>query len=250
MSQHTINYITLQETDSTNNYLSSLCHTQQISELTTVSTSYQTAGKGQRGNSWNSVPGQNLLFSFVTFPAFLHVREQFILSQLISLVIKEVLSRYTNHICIKWPNDIYWKDRKICGILIENELMGSHINQCITGIGLNLNQTEFPSDIPNPVSLKQITGNDYEPQSVLQQIMELFAHYYQQIQQGDSNVWNNIANNYKHSLFRNNGFFPFIDANGLFTARIADVLPNGPLILIDENGERRQYMFKEVQYVL
>lgn len=245
-----INYITLQETDSTNNYLSTLCHTHQVSELTTVSTNYQTAGKGQRGNSWNSVPGQNLLFSFVTFPEFLQVRNQFILSQLISLVIKEVLSYYTDHISIKWPNDIYWKDRKICGILIENELMGSHINQCITGIGLNLNQMEFPNDIPNPISLKQITGNEYQQQSILQQIMELFAHYYQQIKQGDSNIWNKIVNSYKQSLFRSNGLYPFVDANGVFAARIADVLPNGPLILVDEKGERRQYMFKEVQYVL
>lgn len=114
--------VALDETASTNQYLSQLCNQLQesVAELTTVTAEFQTAGKGQRGNTWEAEEGKNLLFSFVLYPSFLEARRQFILSQIVSLAIKEELSRWSDEITIKWPNDIYWKDKKICGILIEN----------------------------------------------------------------------------------------------------------------------------------
>ena len=153
--------VALDETASTNQYLSQLCNQLQesVAELTTVTAEFQTAGKGQRGNTWEAEEGKNLLFSFVLYPSFLEARRQFILSQIVSLAIKEELSRWSDEITIKWPNDIYWKDKKICGILIENDLSGHHIRRSIAGIGININQEVFNSDAPNPFSLKQIPGD-------------------------------------------------------------------------------------------
>ena len=152
--------IILPETDSTNNHLTQLCNEQQsaVREFTTIIAERQTAGKGQRGNSWESEDCRNITFSFVLYPTFVEARRQFVLSQIVSLSIKEELDEWTEGISIKWPNDIYWNEKKICGILIENDLSGHHIGRSISGIGVNINQETFRSNAPNPVSLKQITG--------------------------------------------------------------------------------------------
>ena len=150
--------LVLMETDSTNRHLTQLCDEQgtDIPEFMTVIAERQTAGKGQRGNSWESEDCKNITFSFVLYPTFIEARQQFILSQIISLSIKEELDEWAEGISIKWPNDIYWNEKKICGILIENDLLGHHIGRSISGIGVNINQEVFRSDAPNPVSLKQI----------------------------------------------------------------------------------------------
>ena len=137
--------IHISETNSTNNYLQSLCSKQKVEELTVVVADFQTSGRGQRGNSWESDSGKNLLFSIVIFPEFLEARRQFLISQIISLAIKEELDTYTTDISIKWPNDIYWHDKKIAGILIENVLSGSTFSRAIIGMGLNINQKNFYS---------------------------------------------------------------------------------------------------------
>ena len=166
--------IILPETDSTNNYLTQLCNEQQsaVREFTTVIAERQTAGKGQRGNSWESEDCRNITFSFVLYPTFIEARRQFILSQIVSLSIKEELDQWTEGISIKWPNDIYWNEKKICGILIENDLSGHHIGRSISGIGVNINQDVFRSNAPNPISLKQITGKDHDRYLILANIME------------------------------------------------------------------------------
>ena len=127
--------IHISETNSTNSYLQALCSKQQgVAAFTTVVADFQTSGRGQRGNSWESEPKKNLLFSFVLFPDFLEARRQFLISQIVSLAIKEELDSYADDFSIKWPNDIYWKDKKICGMLIENDLMGRNISQSISGL--------------------------------------------------------------------------------------------------------------------
>ena len=159
--------IHISETNSTNSYLQNFCAKEKTEEFTTVAADYQTSGRGQRGNSWESEPHKNLLFSFVLFPEFLEARRQFLISQIVSLAIKEELDTYTDDVSIKWPNDIYWKEKKICGILIENDLIGRNISRSIAGIGININQEEFHSPAPNPVSLYQITGKQYDIYEVL-----------------------------------------------------------------------------------
>lgn len=240
--------IHISETDSTNNYLQALCKEQrEVAELTTVVADFQTSGKGQRGNSWESAPGKNLLFSFVVFPKFLEARRQFLISQIVSLAIKEELDTYTEDVSIKWPNDIYWKDKKICGMLIENDLMGRNINQSIAGIGINFNQEVFYSSAPNPVSLLQITGRKYDCIDILRNIMLRIQTYYEQLRQGDAE---SIACRYGKALFRKEGLHRYKDADGEFMARIVRVEPEGKLILEDESHRERGYMFKEVEYLL
>lgn len=239
--------IIVDQTHSTNSYLQDYCKQQQSSAFTTVVTNYQTAGRGQRGNTWESEAGRNLLFSFVLFPDFMKARRQFLLSQIVSLSIKEVLDGYAEGISIKWPNDIYWKERKICGMLIENELIGSTICQSIAGIGININQQEFHSQAPNPVSLWQITRKEHNCREILAQIMTRVKEYYGLLLQGD---FERIATLYQEALFRKGGLHPYADSNGKFLAEIVCVEPEGFLVLKDPSGKERKYAFKEVQYLL
>lgn len=245
--------IILPETDSTNNYLTQLCDEQQsaIREFTTIIAERQTAGKGQRGNSWESEDCRNITFSFVVYPTFVEARRQFVLSQIVSLSIKEELDEWTEGISIKWPNDIYWNEKKICGILIENDLSGHHIKRSIAGIGININQEVFNSDAPNPVSLKQITGKEHDRYEILAHILRRIQIYYNSLQMEDFAAYSDeISTRYARSLFRRRGLHPYEDADGKFLARLLRVEQDGRFILEDENGKEREYLFKEVQYIL
>ncbi len=244
---HPYHIIQIDETDSTNNYLKFLSDKQEVEEYTVVTSQFQNAGKGQRGNSWESDKGKNLLFSILLRPSFLKVRDQFILSQIISLSVKEELDNYVTHISIKWPNDIYWKQKKICGILIENTLQGDYIEQSIIGAGINVNQETFISNAPNPVSLRQITNEQYDCNILLKGILNRLISYYKEIK---TQGYISIETHYKDSLFRKEGFFRYRDKDGEFTAQILDVDSTGTLFLEDKNGRLRKYLFKEVSFIL
>ena len=246
-------YIHLPVTDSTSRYLSTLCAQRgdDVAELTTVCADYQTSGKGQRGNSWEAEPEKNLLFSFLVRPTFVDAKDQFVISQIVSLACKDELASHAPDLTIKWPNDLYYRDRKIGGILIEHELMGSHISRTICGIGLNINQTEFVSDAPNPVSLTQITGTTHDRDALLVGIVHRFAADYERLRADQTGtVRQGIATRYARSLYRRRGFHPYRDARGQFNARLLRVEDDGRLILEDDNGRLRSYLFKEVQIVL
>ena len=154
--------IRLEETTSTNNYLRGLVGKESLPEGSIVVTEYQTAGRGQVGNTWESEPGKNLMFSIILYPDFLPANRQFLISQIAALSVKETLDAYVDGITVKWPNDSYWHDQKICGMLIENDLTGHSLYCSVIGIGININQREFLSDALNPVSLVQITGREYD----------------------------------------------------------------------------------------
>lgn len=237
-------YYYTENTESTNNLLKELSLKEKLPEGYLVYTDFQTAGKGQPGNSWESENGKNLLFSILIYPHNILITEQFILSQITSLAIKKVLDNYTGNITIKWPNDIYWKEKKICGILIENSLLRDKIDKCIIGIGLNINQEVFDSNAPNPVSLKQITGKETDRDKILQNIHHQLITLYK-----NTDI-ENIQKEYYHNLYRKEGFHPYTDATTKenFLARIEKVEPDGKLILITEKGERKEYYFKEVIY--
>lgn len=239
--------IHLEETHSTSLYLRELADKDEIKDFTLVRADYQTAGRGQRGNSWEAEEGKNLLFSFLVRPSFLLARDQFLLSQITSLSIKEELDNYAEGFSIKWPNDIYWNDKKICGMLIENDLSGMYISQSIAGIGININQELFSSSTPNPVSLKQITGQDYDKEEILQKILCRYYRYYQELVKGDTD---NITDSYQQALFRKEGMHLYSDEDGEFLARITEVEPDGHFVLQDESGKIRRYVFKEVQYII
>lgn len=237
----------VEQTNSTNSCLHDFFRKGIPPAFTTVFAHYQTAGRGQRGNSWESEEGRNLLFSFVLFPDFLEARRQFLLSQIIALSIKDVLDTYTDGITIKWPNDIYWQERKICGMLIENEIQGNYICQTIAGIGININQQKFYSSAPNPVSLWQITHKDYDCIELLAQVMKRVQEYYTWLLRGNAAM---ITARYQDALFRKKGIYPYTDNHGKFLAEIIRVEPEGFLVLRDSSGKERKYTFKEIQYVL
>jgi BirA family biotin operon repressor/biotin-[acetyl-CoA-carboxylase] ligase len=236
----------LPEVDSTNNYVREMLDSFPEREFVCVQADYQSTGRGQRGNSWESERGKNLLFSIGCRPTFLEANRQFYLSQAISLSIKEELEESAKKIRIKWPNDIYWRNLKLGGILIENDLSGRNIAQCVIGVGLNLNQTTFVSDAPNPVSLLQISGQQKEPTAVLEGILRRFERYYRLIEKGEGAA---LSEPYHQSLLRRKGYHLFQGAEGIFGARIHHVEPDGILVLEDTEGRRRSYAFKEVSYI-
>lgn len=239
--------IYIPQTISTNVSLADICSKGYTEDLTSVYSSFQTDGRGQRGNKWESEDGKNLLFSFVVFPKELPAREHFILLQITALALFDTLSEYTNGISIKWPNDIYWMDKKICGTLIENDLSGMNIERSISGTGVNLNQKIFRSDAPNPVSLSQITGQEYDIESVLHKIMNSASGYYHMYENGESDI---IRKKYFDAIYRKDGFHKYKDDNGTFDATIEDIEKDGRLVLKDREGNVRKYLFKEVSYII
>lgn len=233
--------------DSTNTALSRLLQqTVKLPDGFTLYTYRQTAGRGQQGNTWESEAGKNLLFSTLIRPVQLPIEEQFLLSQMVALAIRDVLTCYASDISIKWPNDIYWHDKKICGILIETTWVGNNVVSCIAGAGVNLNQTVFVSDAPNPVSLKQITGSTYDKRSVLHQILDRLS-YYKQFALTDKE---SIRNLYHAALYRREGLWTFSADGQKFEANIENILPDGKLQLRTDAGLLREFYFKEVGFVI
>lgn len=237
--------LSLQEVTSTSLYMKNLSNVKSLPNGSTVYTDFQTAGRGQKGNSWESARGENLMFSTILYPIGLKADHSFIVSQIISLAIKDVLEKYTADISIKWPNDIYWKEKKITGILIENDIMGDEVDKVIIGVGINLNQTAFVSNAPNPVSLKQITSSSYNIKDILGQVLGRLMFYYEKLQSPEI-----IRSRYKQSLFRKEGLHFFGDADTTFAAEIHDVEDSGLLVLRLESGEIRKFGFKEIRYIL
>lgn len=239
--------IRLEETTSTNSYLKILLREQYLEEGFVVVADFQTAGRGQVGNSWYSGKGENLLFSLLIYPTEIPANEQFIISRIVSLAIKNTLDQFADDIRIKWPNDIYWKDKKIAGILIENSLQGKVIENSIIGIGLNLNQQIFPMELPNPVSLRQITATEHDKDYILDLLTKEFFLLYRSLQQGEKQV---IEDEYMLDLYRVNGYYWYEDANGRFQAKIDNVLSSGHLVLETlDTKEERVYAFKEVAFI-
>lgn len=239
-------FIHANEVDSTNNYVRSMATSLTEKEFVVVTADFQTSGRGQRGNSWESEKGKNLLFSILCRPTFLNANQQFRLSQVISLSIKEELEHHAKKISIKWPNDIYWREKKIGGILIENDLEGKQIALSIIGVGINLNQLDFTGDAPNPVSLMQATGQPKDADTILQKILARFEFYYRKLEEGKSDL---IAELYKKSLLRKHGYYMFKDKDGIFGARIHAIEPDGHIVLEDTEKNLRTYSFKELSYI-
>ena len=235
--------IYLDKVDSTNRYLLEYQPTEG-EDATICVADFQTAGRGCGSNSWESERGKNLLFSLLIHPTDIEAREQFHISMAISLAICDAMQSYgMKDVSVKWPNDIYWKDKKLCGILIENRLSGTFIRDSIIGIGLNVNQDVFLSDAPNPVSMRQILGREFNRDEVLRRILAKL------------NVCRCMIDftymRYNAMLYRRGkGFFPFRDASGDFMAEILETDRSGLLMLRKQGGEVQSYAFKEVQFII
>jgi biotin-[acetyl-CoA-carboxylase] ligase BirA-like protein len=249
----------LPEVRSTNTYLLDLlAQGTTLPDTTVIYTLRQTAGRGQMGNSWESEPDKNILFSMLLCPTFLPIREQFLLSQICSLGIVEALDELirTQHLqdevklSIKWPNDIYAGDGKLCGILIENRLMGGTLQHSVLGVGINVNQEKWNGNAPNPVSLKML-GVETDPLTVLDLVTKHIVELYNALR-GNKEMANVIRERYMQRLYRKDGYYAYYDPakDEHFDAEIAGVDPQGPLVLRLSSGEVRSYWFKEVKFVL
>ena len=249
----------LLEVQSTNTYLLDLlAQGTTLPDTTVIYTLRQTAGRGQMGNSWESEMDKNILFSMLLCPTFLPIREQFLLSQICSLGIVEALDELirTQHLqdevklSIKWPNDIYAGDGKLCGILIENRLMGGTLQHSVLGVGINVNQEKWIGNAPNPVSLKML-GIQTDPLTVLDLVTKHIVELYNAFRD-NKEMANVIRERYMQRLYRKDGYYAYYDPakDEHFDAEIAGVDAQGPLMLRLPSGEVRSYWFKEVKFVL
>ena len=238
--------IHLSETESTNQSLRSLSNFGLLPNKSILWTDYQTKGRGQAGNSWESEFGKNLLCSILFYPEHLPANRSFGVLEIAALCVKSTLDKYTSSISIKWPNDIYWTNKKISGILIENDLTGDVVSRSIIGVGINLNQTEFISGAPNPVSLGLITGQLHDRREFLGQLQ---AEFEWQVQEFHDKGIENLHQRYSAALYRLDGFYCYQDANGCFEARIHAIEPSGTMILERKDGTLSGYTFKEVEYL-
>ena len=242
-----MNIITLEETASTNTALRAM---PDAPHATVVAARRQTAGRGQRGNTWESEPEKNLTFSILVRPLGIPPVRQMAISRAVSLAIVRWLDSYLpegEEASIKWPNDIYVGDRKICGILIEHVLSSGRIDRTVIGAGINVNQALFRSDAPNPVSLTQLTGRTYPLDAMLEEVTRDIVDL---VEAEDCAAGTLTERDYMERLWRREGFHPYRDAAGCFDAAIDSVAPDGTLTLRRLDGTVSAYAFKEVAAII
>ena len=221
---HRMVHVHVAETDSTMQHVRLVATQWPDREFVLLSADFQTAGRGQRGNHWESERGSNLLFSLLFHPRFVAPCRQF-----------------------KWPNDIYYGDYKICGMLIEHNVVGGQLDTTVAGVGINVNQQRFESDAPNPISLAQILGSPVSTDRLCREFCVCFLRLYDRLQQGAAP---DVHAEYLAHLYWRDGWHPYRDARGFFEARVARVSPDGMLTLCLRDDSERTYAFKEVSHVL
>lgn len=222
-----INIINIAKGDSSNKIAHQLAEKNKPEEITVVNLLNQTKGKGRGNNRWFSEYGKSLTFSIIVYPDFLTAEKSFYLSKLTSIAIVQELRKYSRKIQIKWPNDIYYDDKKLGGILIENSFKGQFINYSIIGIGLNVNQTSFPENLPNPISLFQITDNFLDIEKILDRILYNFKRWY-----------NYFKNNYENPKKIKDKYFSYLKGTKSYLKYKTNdnKIIEGKIISVDENG--------------
>lgn len=238
--------VRLQSADSTNNYANSQIRESMVPEGTVFLAYRQTAGRGQLKNLWESEPGKNLTFSVVLYPEFLEIRRQFMLSKVVSLGIYKALHKYVDSLKIKWPNDIYVGDQKLGGILIENSVMSGLLKNSVVGIGLNVNQTVFHSNAPNPVSLRTLTNQHFDCEKILTEVLSGINEYYGMLRHGKEEK---IDQEFISFLYRLNEKHNFRSEDEVFEGEIIGVNKIGQLLIRRHDGKILDFNFKEVEFL-
>lgn len=234
----------VKETDSTNTDALDL----KYREFDVIWADSQRAGRGQRGHKWSSRPGENLTFSVVLEPIFIPINRQFALLEIIALSLVEFFREYDIPTKIKWVNDIYYLDKKIVGILIEHSTRQNSLARTIVGIGINVNQKDFPEDIPNPISMIQLTGKEYNLEEVLNTFLTILRKNYELLRQGS---YEEIHHNYQKFIYRKDERHTYLlPERGEFQGIIRDVRPTGELVIEDEKQKISEYLFKQVEFVI
>jgi BirA family biotin operon repressor/biotin-[acetyl-CoA-carboxylase] ligase len=211
-----------------------------------IRTDDQFEGRGQGDHTWISEAGLNLTGSFLLYPDKLSGSDQFCLSMVASLASADFLELFLEDVRIKWPNDLYVNKKKIGGILIETSVMGTMINQAVIGVGINVNQVRFDDNLPNPVSIRQITSFEYDIREIEDLFIDCFLSWYRLI---DSENKSDLKDAYLKKLFRFKEFAPYKTDGKWFRARILDVNQYGHLVLENELGQKREYAFQEVEFI-
>ena len=222
---------------------------------------FQTAGRGQRGHLWHSRKGENLTFSVVLEPLFVPVAEQFAVSEVVALSLVDMLAEYGIEAKIKWTNDIYVGDKKLVGILIEHSLAPTTLRRTIVGVGINVNQREFDPSIPNPISMAQLLGRELNAEEVLRCFLKHLQENYEflrRIKNSQLSTLNSQLNSddalhqrYNSLLYRLNELHTYALPSGeKFQAKILGTAPSGALRLEDKSGTTKDYLFKEVEFVI
>jgi len=243
---HTILHIP--ETNSTNSYAIELLSKERPEEVCVIITDHQTKGKGTDTNIWESEMGKNLTFSIILYPT-IAADQQFIINKAISLGIYDFLAALLpgHKVSIKWPNDIYIEDKKACGILIQNSIIGNKLDYMVVGIGLNVNQIHFTGDAPNPVSLKMVTGIEYNLDELLQKLLySIFERY----TNTSSETTRKIESDYQKALFRLEEWHEYFVNNDKVYAKITGTTAYGQLVLENESGKKIVCDLKEVKFIL
>lgn len=231
---------------STNSYAAAMLRKGKVLEGTVIYTGYQIAGRGQAGNKWESEEKKNLLLSVILHPVVIRADRQFLISKFVSLGIADFLRNYLTEVTIKWPNDIYVRNEKIAGILIENSIIRNEIDHSIVGIGININQEHFPRHLPNPTSLKILTGREFDLEQCLNELLQKLDARYKLL------LYNRIARideDYKISLYRFGQFTEFSDNRGVFEGRIRSVTDTGRIQIEDRRGRIYEYGVNEVDFL-
>ena len=206
----------------------------------------QLAGKGQRGKGWNSEPSANIILSVVINPSPLLITQQFVISVMASLAVHDFFADFAgDETKIKWPNDLYWRDRKAGGILMNSHILGKNWQYSVLGIGININQTNFVNFPNQPVSLKQITGKTYQPLELAKQLCSLLEKRFAEMRNGGIE---DQLNKYNQYLYKKGEEVNFKKENIVFRATVQSVNDYGELIL--KNGLEDRFGFGEISWLI
>ena len=239
-------FIILSSVDSTNNHAMELIREGKAATGTAIFSLEQTSGKGQRGRNWISEPGQNIIISVILGFEGQAIRQQFLVSAVAALSCHDLLSKYAgDETCIKWPNDLFWRDRKTGGILIENLIQNGQLTKSVIGIGININQTNFDALDKKAVSLKQITGKTFDPILLAQELCEFLEKRFEKMKEDSIH---DIMDEYNKRLFMKDANATFKKNQIVFEAKVLGVDSNGELEI--EHGLREKFLYGEIDWVL
>lgn len=237
------------EVESTNLTANELIKKNEILEGTIILSKFQKHGKGQEGNYWESEAEKNLLMSVVLCPTFLKPEKQFILNKIVSLAVAEFVEKMLprENVKIKWPNDIYVDDKKVAGILINNIIKGNSFEYTIIGIGININQKVYLSNAPNPVSIAQLSDENYDIKKVLIIFNEILNRWYELLRNG---LFSSIDKNYLNSLYRIETYYSYKISDNTIKAKITGISEYGHLKLIGDDNQLYECDLKEIKFVI
>ncbi len=240
--------IEIDEVDSTNLRAQELLKNQKVVEGAVIASNFQTNGRGQIGTSWFAEKGQNLLFSLVLFPSQLPLERQFYLSKVIAVGIVTFIHEIGIPCAkIKWPNDIYVGSKKVCGVLIENNLRGYRIESSIVGVGLNVNQEDFGIFGESASSLKLLLGQDFNRNGLRSMLLLQLAYWYNMLMKGD---YSEIDSMYHQNLLYSNQWAEFEINNRRLLRKVIEVNPQGLLCLESETGQIETYGMKQLKFII